>query len=652
MPELISTARTLSRLGPRKLALYATHRLCLLTGWYRRRTPIHELGTVPSAVTTSARSPFRAPDRSRSVELRVDLAAVTAAADRIAAGEFLYFSNQWLRRPSSWRAWPDGREIDGKHWSDVRVPADGDVKWVWEPSRFDWLYTLGRAWCWSGDEKYLACAVDLVDDWMTNNPPNSGVNWICAQECSIRLFAVVWFIGVTEGVLTSSATQRLWSLVVELSQRVAVSTAYSRAQGNNHAIAEATALYLAGTSLPAHPSAADWKSRGKAMFEKCVLEQFSGDGAYVLHSFNYHREALRNCLIVLTAARVAGDVLPKAVLHRLSEAATFLQEVMDPPTGRVPNYGPNDGSNYMSLSASPYTDFRPITQTVSAALGIAVPFTPGEHDEELAFFDVDAVRAHRPPASFAAPEGGYYVVRRPHTWAMLRCHTFRSRPSHSDMLHFDFWADGVNLLCDSGTFQYAGVGGATRYFESTSAHNTVVVNDRDPMTKISRFLWADWTKARLLRNALVDSVQAWSGEHYGYRKAAGVVHRRTVLVCGDDWLVIDDLISNGKPFDASLRWHLAAEGQWDFEGASALSRRTGVRLTTDLPSAVFPADVSLIQTARSEYYGDLSPVHLVEVRFRGTASVRRFTAIGSAGLDVQDRHVIWRGMDVPRSVSD
>ncbi len=75
------------------------------------------------------------------------------------------------------------------HWSEI---ADfsakvGDIKVVWEMSRFHWATVFARAWRISGDAHYLSAMQLWMEDWWRCNPPNTGPNWMCGQETSIRL---------------------------------------------------------------------------------------------------------------------------------------------------------------------------------------------------------------------------------------------------------------------------------------------------------------------------------------------------------------------------------------------------------------------------------------------------------------------------------
>ncbi len=51
---------------------------------------------------------------------------------------------------------------------------------------FEWVPLLARAWKLCGDERYCAALNNWLLDWVTRNSANSGPNWKCGQEASIR----------------------------------------------------------------------------------------------------------------------------------------------------------------------------------------------------------------------------------------------------------------------------------------------------------------------------------------------------------------------------------------------------------------------------------------------------------------------------------
>jgi hypothetical protein len=125
-----------------------------------------------------------------------DSQQLVTCADKILNNEFQYFSHNFY----SLGAGPDWflNPVTGakgkreKHWCDIRLfdPNVGDVKFIWEPSRFAWAYTLARAYSHTGDEKYAEKFWKLFESWMDANQPNRGHNYTCGQECAIRTMAI------------------------------------------------------------------------------------------------------------------------------------------------------------------------------------------------------------------------------------------------------------------------------------------------------------------------------------------------------------------------------------------------------------------------------------------------------------------------------
>ncbi|MBL8092356.1 MAG: hypothetical protein JNJ43_18630, partial [Anaerolineales bacterium] len=80
----------------------------------------------------------------------------------------------------------------------------GDIKFIWEPNRFAFVYTLVRAYSSTQDEKYPQAFWTLIEDWAKQNPPNTGANWKDGQEIALRLMA--WTFGYYAFLNSPSST--------------------------------------------------------------------------------------------------------------------------------------------------------------------------------------------------------------------------------------------------------------------------------------------------------------------------------------------------------------------------------------------------------------------------------------------------------------
>lgn len=493
---------------------------------------------------------------------------INGIADKYIEGTFLYFSrhNHKQGNPVDWLLNPftGGRHRNDIHWVDYPTfsPESGDIKDVWEPSRFACAFWLSRAYALTGDEKYSETFWQFFESWCEQNPPNMGPNWKCGQETALRSMA--WCFAL-HCLRESPATteQRVCNMIVALAvhaDRIAGNIDYAISQKNNHALSEATGLLTIGLLFPQLKHASRWARIGRNVLEREAIRQIYDDGSYVQHSMNYHRVMLHDLLWAIRLADLNNQPLSDNLKDRFAKAASFLFDMMDPDTGCVPNYGPNDGALVLPLSSCDYTDYRPTIQAAMyQATGTRV-LPSGPWDEMLLWlFGPHALKQPaqpKVPKSVAHHAGGYYTIRGEDTWAMIRCHTYRDRPAHVDMLHLDVWWRGVNILSDSGTYSYYIPKHPVleKYFKSIRAHNTIEIDDTSPLRLVSRFLWLPWPSGR----CDLHEPHKWQGQHDAYnRQPWNVIHRRTVELIQDaTWQVTDKLIGSGS-HTLAVYWHLA-----------------------------------------------------------------------------------------------
>lgn len=604
----LALLRTLARIGPRRVALVAQHRRRLKSGYYETACSVRDWGDI----TYEGRSPFHHPDAS---ELAADPDLI-ADADRILDGEIRYFSWKWLPKPETWKSNPaNGYETQKVHWAKLKdfAPEQGDIKWIWEPSRFDWAVTLGRAYARTKDERYRAKFAELLTDWRANNRPNEGINWFCAQECALRLLALVWAAAAFDVELTNLKS-KIWSTVAALAERIEPTLGYAIGQHNNHGISEAMGLYLAGHCVD-HPRSKEWRHTGRTNLIKLIDEQFAEDGSYVQHSFVYQRLAIRCCLTCFSVARGYAEPFPAAVEAKILTAGKFLRALMvDDATGRLPNYGANDGANILALSSCEYLDMRPVIQLAHAVIADEDCFGDGPWREELAWYGAAGkpLKGSEPVqrvGKYAARDGGYYLLRQEsQTQAFIRVpHYTDGRPSQADALHVDIWMDGAPVAIDSGTYSYNDPSEWWKYFKSTDAHNTVTVDSLDQMPSAGRFLFTDWTKAE---------VTTWEHDFiaavsYAYRQIGlGVTHYRTVYA-GAGWVVVRDRLVGPNRHRYELTWHL--HGKWRAEGERTIGPN-GIELQvtgTPVVTELVLSEKAPPRACQSLRYGELLPASLL-----------------------------------------
>lgn len=494
-------------------------------------------------------------------------------AEQLQKGLFSYFCQPptSVGIPPRWHQHPLTRQVlpTHSHWSRLSEFSFGDIKWVWELSRFGFTYDLVRAYWRTGDERHPHLFWQLVEDWQQHNPPQQGANWKCGQETSLRLMA--WLFGLY-GFAYSPATtpQRLLSLAQMIAvsgQRIAENIAYAISQQNNHAISEATGLFTIGSLFPEFVMANHWQQRGRQLLEQLGQELISPDGGFSQHSNNYHRLMLHCFTWSARLAAVQGQPLSEPLLQRIEAAAQFLYQLQEESSGAVPRYGQNDGAWVLPLDNSNFDDYRATVQWARWVCTGQRTYCAGIWDEGLLWLGglsaLEVPLSDLPRSSWQAPLTGYYTIRGQQSWLFIRCAKLAFRPGQADMLHLDLWWRGQNIAIDAGTFSYnAPAPWNNNPLAATRYHNTLTIDGQEQMRRAGRFLWLPWIQGQL---EPCPANAQWSGSHNGYRHL-GVHYQRSIFHPQDEsWLVYDQLISH-RPHHYRLHWLLADfSHQWQPE---------------------------------------------------------------------------------------
>ncbi len=473
-------------------------------------------------------------------------------ADKIIDGIFFWYRQQGCRAgmPPEWFIDPfRGSTVpQHEHWDRVPESNGYDIKNIWDLSRFGFVYTLVRAFQRTGNDKYAGAFWRLVEDWRQKNPPNHGPNWKCGQEVAFRVmawcFGLAGFAGSAE--TTPGRAAQLVHMIAVSGERIDTNIGYALSQNNNHGISEAAGLFTIGVLFPEFKKAARWRRKGRRLLEKLALRLFYRDGTFAQHAMVYQRLALHVYIWAIRLGELNGTGFSQKVRHRLLTAVDFLYHMVDPYTGRVPNYGHNDGSCVLPLDNCDYADFRPVLQAGYYLFTGTRVFPEGPWDEDLwwLFGEKAGTAPHRPrpQKNLAAQTGGYYTLHAGRSMLFFRCGGYRHRPHQADMLHVDIRWKGVNIALDPGTFSYHAPAPWHNALTGTRWHNTVNVDGRDQMERVGTFLFLPWIRARVAghRQTPVISyrlvLKSWA------RLKPRVRHERMIVqLPGEAWVVLDRL---------------------------------------------------------------------------------------------------------------
>lgn len=431
-----------------------------------------------------------------------DKKKLVETADKATEGIITGFSSIELDygNPIDWQLSPlTGKRCDEKQkW--YRIPdfykERGDIKVIWEASRFSHFITLSRAFLLTGDVKYYRAFSDQLKSWLEKNSYGYGANFKCSQECSLRMVngLLAYTVFRRAGIATDADTSNVKDLIDRCYRKVLSNFFYAyKCIKNNHTISELMGMIVGAWC------AGDEQQLDKAykLLDEVIDEQFIADGGYRQFSFNYQRLAMQDLEVVMSIN--TGRKISDKCRDKIKNSAMLMYQCQD-ESGDVPNYGSNDGALIFPVSSCGYRDFRPVINTSYALTTGNQIYEDGKHQEELIWFSggkklEEYITEHITRESSQFVGAGLFTIRGDRSWALVVSNDYTSRPGHMDQNHIDLWIDGVNVFCDAGTYSYASDDG--RKLVRNENHNTAVVESKPQMNSSGPFMIYDWTRREL-----------------------------------------------------------------------------------------------------------------------------------------------------------
>lgn len=510
-------------------------------------------------------------------------ARTISRAEQIIRGRFdlmghtdLYFGD-----PIDWHLDPtSGRRAPQMHWSRL-VGLDplggGDCKLVWELNRHQWMVRLGQAYRLTGDQRYTEASAMLLRQWMGENPPGIGINWMSSLEVGLRLISWCWALSLLSGsrALDPELTSLILGGIETHARHVERHLSYYFSP-NTHLTGEALALLYAGLVVPDGRPARRWRALGWRILTEEIANQVLPDGVHFEQSTCYQRYTIEIYLHFIALAELSRRTVPQSVRSRLGLMLDFLVSLRR-PDGTMPEIGDSDGGRLLPLDEGATDDFSALFSTSAALLGRDdCASAAGSVSSEtiwmlgtsgVAAFDARNQAAAIERSSRLFSPGGYAVMTcgrppRDHQLVFdvgpLGCHVSAGH-GHADLLTIACSVFGRSCLVDPGTYCYAHAPLWRKYFRGSSAHSTVSVDGESSSRPSGPFSWKERKGATLRRWHSCEEFDFADAEHDAYTRLPDpVIHRRRLFfVKPRFWVVVDDL-SGTLEHTVEMRYQFAA----------------------------------------------------------------------------------------------
>ena len=492
---------------------------------------------------------------------------ISKAAEQILRHRFLLFAKHQIQAgtPIAWnRSYEEDLSADpviweaGQTYTAAKLRADdrGDVQFVWALNRCQHFLDLGKAYWYTGEEELVREFITEITDWSAQNPYPLSVNWVDGYEVALR--GLFWIFGYMFFFPSANVGEEFFcrftpvllahgQVVYDLLQTDA------KTLKPHQIAAQAAFLYLLGTMFPEYLSSKSWSTFGWSVLQGeskwLSLDQLLQTSLAALVN------VIELYCLVLVVRKNNRYHLPQAMMTGLTKMLEQLALFVK-PNGHLANigedqpfqllkgmYGQNHDFRYLfALAAvlSKKEEFKALGETCEEPL-LWILGRQGPED-----FEKMAVKLP-PPLSYAAPEAGYAVMRSgweaESGYCLITNNPARAKGDaglqHTDLLSFELFANGHELIIDSGAYSHQPNDAWNRYFCSAAAHNSVTVDKIQHLNFAERAIQS--TFDHWVSTPFFDFL---SGAHTGFADLEEpVTHRRSILYVKPHYWIISDVFT-------------------------------------------------------------------------------------------------------------
>lgn len=324
--------------------------------------------------------------------------------------------------------------------SEINWEPDADQLWKFNLHYFHYLCLLDH------EEKEKICK-----EWILNNPVGKGTGW---RSYPLSLRITNWCKG---SLSDKDFNQSLYQQAAFLYRNLEF---YHPA---NHYLENARALIFAGLYFKNQGEASRWFSKGLHIIEDETPKQVLHDGGYFELSIMYHALMLELYLDLL-------NILPdnNRIYSFLQETAARMLKFLDSLThvdGNIALF--NDSTREIAPSTerlNEYSNKLKISNNKAFNHSNIHSFNPAPLNSYVYSFPNSGYHIYKDNNIFLAIDGGKIGPDN------IPAH------SHADIFSYELSLGGVQFIVDAGVYEYNN-GEMRNYVRSTSAHNTVTIDD-------------------------------------------------------------------------------------------------------------------------------------------------------------------------------
>ncbi|OGS34304.1 MAG: hypothetical protein A2293_13510 [Elusimicrobia bacterium RIFOXYB2_FULL_49_7] len=487
------------------------------------------------------------------------------------------------------------------------------------------FHDLGLAYWLTGDEKYAAAYTTMLSDWIDNikmpdiKKYQDEKAWYVIQPWSLLNTGIrpkIWFESMEYFIDAPSfnadlLVRVLYSFIQHGKMlREVSSVAFPRADHNWYLMLM-EGLFYVGTMLPELKTSHSDINQAMNELNRCMRTQVLEDGVHIEETPGYHNGAIGWFGAPLLLAKRNNMQFDSVYINKMEKMFNFSSHITR-PNHTVAPFGdsrPDTGGDWIFAFGSLIFG-RKITAQEGRIYGPAFWFTNGALADSPDQNKNPVVKTDFPLNAYF-PKGGFYCMRS--SWDDNALYlAFRNGKAwfdtlrmaghkHADHLSFDMSAYGGPLIVEPGVFLYTD-DSLRKYNKSTSARNTIVIDDKTTMGYLNGWEWSSDPDVNTTVLKDTEDKLTIRGWHNGYKP---VDCFRTVSFVGKRFWVIEDSMTHLKSNNITLSYHFTTP---DVELIEKPFNRAATKVSKDYASVVVvqlkgDAKAILAESWHAESYG-------------------------------------------------
>ena len=508
----------------------------------------------------------------------------------------------------------------------IDLDNNSDVKVPWELSRFQHLFTLGKAYWITDDLKYYEEAKNEIIDWIEKNPVYNSINWTCAMDVAIRAVNLIFFYFLFEDFIIQDRNflKKLNEIFYLHGEYIYNNLEKNLGFSNNHYLSNLVGLLFLGVYFKDlnEKETKKWLRYSIKNLEKEMFIQNNIDGTNYETSTSYHRLVLELMFYSLLLLKKNNLKFTNKYEERLEKMFKFLA-IITKPNGRFPLIGDVDNGRLVILSN--YYDWEVNDARNIISLGgeyfnnkFLKEVVSSELEDKVWIFGAKNIYQEKfLKKSEKFENGGYYLLQNDSIYCIIRCGELSLRGqgghSHNDQLSIELNVCGEDFFVDTGTGVYTADKNIRNLFRSTEMHNTVSIQniEQNKFEKNELFKMQEETFAKCLEF----SNTKFKGIHYGYINKINCTHVREVILEEKVLNLIDLLEGN----EGSINFNLHPEVSIVKKGKNEIIlEKNNVRLKILTGDKFYQIQESMF----SKKYGKIEKNKKIKINFKNKSNIR------------------------------